>query len=83
MPSISLVLVSNFSLIFNCNFLLVNVGEGSWLVGLSMTIAPLCFVVQRSRFKSHLFSFKFSNGHSACEFHQTNRGGADIADSTW
>jgi hypothetical protein len=83
MPSIMLVLVSNFFLIFYCNFLLVNVGEGSWLVGLSMAIAPRCFVVQISHFKSQLFSFKFSNAFWACYKHKTSYGGADIADSTW
>ena len=50
MPIIILVLASNFNLIFNCNFLLVNVGEGSWLVGLSNDNCPHCFVVHRSHF---------------------------------
>ena len=67
MPSIMLVLVSNFFLIFYCNFLLVNVGEGSWLVGLSSGNCPSLFLcVQRSHFKSHLLSFKFSNAKYAC-----------------
>ena len=81
MPSIILVLVSNFSLIFNCNFLLVNVGEGSWLVGLSNGNCPSLFLcVQRSHFKSHLLSFKFSNEVMACYY---RHNGADVADSTW
>ena len=56
MPTIVLVLVSNFSLIFNCDLLLVNVGNGSWLVGLSMTIAPRCFVVQIHLILSLIYS---------------------------
>ena len=79
-----LVLVSNFSLIVNCNFFLVKVEEGSWSVGLSNDNCPsLLFSCANISFKSHLFSFKFSNALMACSCHETSRGGVDIAASTW